>query len=375
MTTAAQETPPAPSSDERERNSARPAAGAGPEMTVPLRLLLVPMAREAGKAVAALLTEIAAIEPVLCAHTALSDIVEAATESQVDLLLLALGKAGDLARVAEIARALPSLPLVVVSRDGDESLNLRAIQLGAQDALGAAALARSGAVAPLRRAVERHRLTRQRHEHDTRRAVTQAAAGVLDRLPLGVMILDARGQVLITNSKARQIIAAGDGLVVDPRSGTFRAESAEETKALLTLVMRTIQGAIEPEEGCALTISRPSMKQPLCLMVTPLGSPAQGKAPRRNGVAIFLSDPEDGIDIEEDVLRDLYGLTRVESRLALGLVRGKQLDELAKESRVSVHTVRSQLKQIFRKTGANRQAEVVKLLLTGPAAIRITPKD
>ena len=38
---------------------------------------------------------------------------------------------------------------------------------------------------------------------------------------------------------------------------------------------------------------------------------------------------------------------------------------------MSIHTVRSQLKQIFRKTSTNRQAELVKLLLTGPAAIRV----
>lgn len=373
MATAAQEaTAPAGVRDGKDA-----AGGAGAARTAPLRLLLVAMRRDAGKAVARLLTEVDAIESVVCAHAAVGDIAEAAAESQVDLVLLALGKAEDLERVAEVARALPALPVVVVTRDGDEAVNLRAIQLGAQDSLCATALAKSGAVAPLRRAVERHRLMHARHEHDTRRAVTQTAAGVLDRLPMGVMILDARGHVLITNSKARQIIAAGDGLVVDPGSGNFRAESAEETKALLALVKRTIQGAIGPEEGCALTISRPSLKQPLCVMVTPLGArgQVQGDGQRRGGVAIFLSDPEDGIDIEEDVLRDLYGMTRVESRLALGLVRGKQLDELARETRVSVHTVRSQLKQIFRKTGTNRQAEVVKLLLTGPAAIRILPKD
>lgn len=338
-------------------------------------MLLVPMARDAGKTVAGVLGDVAGIEAVVCAHTVPRDIVEAAAESQVDLVLLALGKPGDLEQGARIVRALPSLPVVVVTRDGDENMTLKAIRLGAQDCLAAAALAKSGAVAPLRRAIERHRLARQRHDRDTRRTLAQTAAGVLDRLPLGVMILDARGHVLLTNSKARQIVAAGDGLVVDRVSGTFRAESAEETKALLALVKRTIQGAIEPEESCALTISRPSLKQPLCVMVTPLAARGQTDGQRRSGVAIFLSDPEDGVDIEEDVLRDLYGMTRVESRLALGLVRGKQLDELAKESRVSVHTVRSQLKQIFRKTGTNRQAEVVKLLLTGPAAIRILPKD
>lgn len=348
-----------------------------PETAERIRLLLVSLAGDAGKKLGAVLAPFESIDAIVCARSGAAEVARAAAESQVDLVLLALGEgdAAELERVAALVRALPSLPVVAVTREGEEELTLQAIRLGAQDCLGAQALAQSGAVRPLRRAVERHRLARQRHERETRQALRANAAGVLDRLPMGVMILDARGHVLTVNSKARQIIAAGDGLVVDQGSGNFRAESAAETKALLLLVKRTILGDIGPEEGCALTISRSSLKQPLCLMVAPLGAKTEIDGRLRSGVAIFMSDPEDGVEIEEDVLRDLYGLTRVESGLALGLVRGKQLDELAKRSRVSVHTVRSQLKQIFRKTGTNRQADLVKLLLTGPAAIRIAPRD
>jgi DNA-binding NarL/FixJ family response regulator len=340
-----------------------------------IRLLLVATTSDAGSEIGKLLAGLEDVDHIVSARRDAEAVARSAEEIDADLVLLALGRVGGngLDLIADIVRQVPARPLVVLQAEADDALALEAIRHGAQDCIPVKSLTGIGAGGTLRRAVERYRQSRIRHERDTRAAVSTAASGVLDRLPLGVMILDARGQVLITNTKARRIIADGDGLMVDPRSGTFRAENAEQNREMLTLVRRTIQGEIEPDEGCALAITRSSMKQPLCLMVTPLQARGQGDGSRRTGVAIFLSDPEEGVFLEEDVLRDLYGLTRVEARLALGLVRGRQLDELAKETRVSVHTVRSQLKQIFRKTGTNRQAEVVKLMLTGPAAIRIRP--
>ncbi len=52
------------------------------------------------------------------------------------------------------------------------------------------------------------------------------------------------------------------------------------------------------------------------------------------------------------------------------LSEGKRLETFAEEAGVTTHTVRHQLKQIFRKTDTTRQSELIKLVLTGPAAIR-----
>ena len=52
------------------------------------------------------------------------------------------------------------------------------------------------------------------------------------------------------------------------------------------------------------------------------------------------------------------------------LSEGKRLETFAEEAGVTTHTVRHQLKQIFRKTETTRQSELIKLVLTGPAAIR-----
>jgi len=51
--------------------------------------------------------------------------------------------------------------------------------------------------------------------------------------------------------------------------------------------------------------------------------------------------------------------------VALGATPG----EIADRTGVQINTIRCQLKQIYAKTGARRQADLVRLLLTGPLAL------
>jgi DNA-binding CsgD family transcriptional regulator len=49
------------------------------------------------------------------------------------------------------------------------------------------------------------------------------------------------------------------------------------------------------------------------------------------------------------------------------LSRGLSLEQAADQRGVSLNTARGQLKRIFSKTQTNRQAELVRLVLQGPA--------
>ena len=71
-------------------------------------------------------------------------------------------------------------------------------------------------------------------------------------------------------------------------------------------------------------------------------------------------------------LRQLYRLTRAESRVAAQLAMGKTVEEIAAANGVADPTLRSQLRSIFNKTGTRRQAELVRLALRG-AALRQDP--
>lgn len=63
-----------------------------------------------------------------------------------------------------------------------------------------------------------------------------------------------------------------------------------------------------------------------------------------------------------EALKRSVGLTDTEVRLAMALFEGLTLSEYAERNGVAVGTARQQVKSVFRKTGAGRQAELVALI-------------
>lgn len=63
-------------------------------------------------------------------------------------------------------------------------------------------------------------------------------------------------------------------------------------------------------------------------------------------------------------LRAAFGLSKAEARLALYLAAGASLPSMAQAFDVKLTTIRSQLQQVFSKTGTSRQAELVAFLLS-----------
>jgi DNA-binding CsgD family transcriptional regulator len=64
-------------------------------------------------------------------------------------------------------------------------------------------------------------------------------------------------------------------------------------------------------------------------------------------------------------LQQAYRLTPAEARLAESLALGHSIEEISASSGVSEATLRSQLRAVFAKTGTSRQAQLVRLALTG----------
>jgi DNA-binding CsgD family transcriptional regulator len=77
---------------------------------------------------------------------------------------------------------------------------------------------------------------------------------------------------------------------------------------------------------------------------------------------VLMVDPRRSTVAPVRVLRTLYGLTAKESQLAESLLNGATLEEYCKRRHVTLNTVRSQLKAVYRKTDTSRQAELIRLL-------------
>ncbi len=81
-------------------------------------------------------------------------------------------------------------------------------------------------------------------------------------------------------------------------------------------------------------------------------------------VALYLNDPKAHYTLNERLVREIFGISPAELRLAEAICNGQTIEEFAAKNGTTLNTVRSQLKQLFAKTGVSRQAEVPIRLLS-----------
>lgn len=197
----------------------------------------------------------------------------------------------------------------------------------------------------------------------------------LDRLSIGVLLLDQLGRLILSNRAARAILDQDDGLGLDG-AGRLRAAFPGETQALrrtIAAVSATAAGA-DLHAGRGHGITRPSGRRSYLAFIAPLGDRRDALGLERAPAAVvLLTDPDQTGCAPIDLLRRSYGLTAAEARLAGDLAEGLRVEEAAAKHGVTIGTARSHLKAVFAKTGTRSQSALVRLLLSAQSGP--TPGD
>lgn len=100
---------------------------------------------------------------------------------------------------------------------------------------------------------------------------------------------------------------------------------------------------------------------PLVGQVVPIASAAHDVFMLARAVLI-ISDPLAKLDRASTPMRESFGLTSAEARMALRIAAGQQLVDIAIAENITIETARSRLKLIFAKTGTHRQTELALLV-------------
>src|SRR5690606_7677495 len=137
----------------------------------------------------------------------------------------------------------------------------------------------------------------------------------------------------------------------------------QQTQALRDIVdaaiARAASGTRQATEAVALT--RSSGRRSLFAVACPLGrGPASPGEPM---VGLFVTDPERRLSAAAEAVAHRYALPPAETRLALALARGLRLEEIADEFGISRNTVSYTMKNLFRKTDTDRQADLISLFI------------
>ena len=185
----------------------------------------------------------------------------------------------------------------------------------------------------------------------------------MDRLAIAVILADPTAKVQFANRAAESIFQQADGLALC--DGRLSTDAPATTRTLLRHIGQSCSKeylALRSPLACAFALPR-ARHAPLSVMVAPLTTGDLITVSDRPMVMVLARDTQQAAGASTpEVLQALFGLTRAEARLASELVEGRGLEEIASGKGVSLNTIRSQAKSLLRKTGTQRQAELVALV-------------
>lgn len=188
--------------------------------------------------------------------------------------------------------------------------------------------------------------------------------GGLNVLSMATFLFNEKGMVAHLNQSAETLLGNDSGILL--HNNYLRTQNHDVTRQLNLEIFKAIDASrgksialndviLLPRTGCL----------PLMLMISPLY--LRGTASVQGGALLFAFDPANTPTMTIDLVCRLFSLSKGEAKLAVALCEGKTLEEIAIANGTSIHTVKSQLKNTFLKTGTKRQSELVSLLLASPA--------
>ncbi len=208
---------------------------------------------------------------------------------------------------------------------------------------------------------------------DTAKLQITSLLASFDRLNFGVVLLNERMQVLHLNQAGHAVISRSDGIFI---SANRQLESHPVARQLQTLSrwLTTLRDVPALEQGhflkgCRVVRTEGKRHYSIqCAAVLAASAwTAENEAVR---YVVFIIDPS-ALQLPSVArLVEIFGLTQAQARVAREFSIGGSYKEVARRLGISVETVRSHIKDIYPKTRVNRQADLVRLILSlGESAV------
>lgn len=182
----------------------------------------------------------------------------------------------------------------------------------------------------------------------------------LDAVAVPAFIISAKGWIQHLNAAASQFVREHPGAIRLSGALGFVDPAADgEYKAALSGAAR---------EGGRAQVIRLDLGHPdkTELVIAPL-LPREGTSWKDPLVLVVVAQASVDAEAMAWRLRELYGLSATEARVAAAIALGRTVEQIAGATGVKEVTLRTQLRSIFQKTGTTRQVELVRLALAAGA--------
>lgn len=191
-----------------------------------------------------------------------------------------------------------------------------------------------------------------------------AALAWMDCWGDATFVLDAQGALVIANLVGERMLHAGDCLAL--RNGRLRPARGNEIDWVANAIRAVLSESRERGIDATRCLNVPGRhgQGTLNAVVTALPATHGRQSGAQPQVALILRDlrqasPQFG----SQQLRELFGFTAAEARVANSLLAGGSVEEVASATGVRRDTVRAHVKRMLAKTGTRRQSDLQKLLV------------
>lgn len=185
-----------------------------------------------------------------------------------------------------------------------------------------------------------------------------AYEALIDRLPFGVILLDARGFSIECSEGAQRLFRAKDGLLL--LQGRPRARLSRDDAKLQSAIERCGPGStLRAFAGDTLQLTRVG-RAALTVHVIPLRPGERPILQPHVHTLLLIVDPEHVPTPTCAFVAKVLNLSPAEAQLTLTLMSGSSVQEAAQQLGITVNTAKTQLKSVYLKTGCRRHGDLMK---------------
>ncbi|GAC1369150.1 MAG: helix-turn-helix transcriptional regulator [Aquirhabdus sp.] len=196
---------------------------------------------------------------------------------------------------------------------------------------------------------------------------------LINKLHQPVILLTLAGSVAHSNAAAHQLMQLTDMVQIRDQQLIFPEPSLSAfQKKYHDLELSYRAGKLTsdaPENETCVKVIRPNGETLYVFSSLMIPENSMNMFGTRPLIMLTLFHPDFVSTVDMQLLSTIFGLTPAECRVALLLMEGLTLKEIAAKNDVKFNTVKKQMQAIYDKTATHRQSDLVKLLLNLPRQV------
>lgn len=192
----------------------------------------------------------------------------------------------------------------------------------------------------------------------------QVALSILNRLPLGVFVIDKDARIICQNELSDSIIQESDQVAVI--DGRLQLRPLKQHREFCGHIRSAHSKKRDPTSNRTMMLRRAEgTSEDLLLLITQM----EPNFPMGDDYVMVLVGyrKHQALKLSVSLQRE-FRLTEREVAVAEAIAKGCSVKDIAHESCCSVHTIRNQLKSVLAKTKVHRQSDLVRLVLEDPSS-------